>query len=92
MEKKLTPPDDDYKIRCPRLGHQIQFSYCVRENSGLPCFKTLDCWHTHFQVEDYLSDVLDREQWEKAFTRPSKTKVHSLMDLIEQAKERIKGE
>ena len=75
-------------IRCPRLGHQICFSYCRRENHGLPCFKTLDCWYAHFMVEDYLRNELSPEEWGKAFKRSDKTKTVSLIELIEQAKER----
>jgi hypothetical protein len=87
MRRESTPPDDDYLIRCPRLGHQIYFSYCRRENHGLPCFKALDCWYSHFLVEDYFRKQLSPEEWEKAFTRSSKTKTLSLVELIEQAKE-----
>ena len=86
MKRESTPPNDDYLIRCPRLGHQIYFSYCRSENHGLPCFKILDCWYNHFLVEDYLRSELTPEDWDKAFTRPSKTKVVSLVELIEQAK------
>ena len=86
MSKKETPPTNENKIRCPRLGHQIHFSYCRQENQGLPCFKTLDCWHTHFNVQDFLRIELTEEQWEKAFTRRVKPKMLSLLELIEQAK------
>jgi len=88
MKKESTPPDNDYMIRCPRLGHQIYFSYCRRENRGLPCFKTLDCWYPHFLVEEYLREELEPEEWEKAFTKPKTTKMVSLLELIEQAKKR----
>jgi hypothetical protein len=86
MERKSTPPGDDYEIRCPRLGHQISFSYCRRENNGLPCFKTLDCWYSHFLVEDYMRKELTEEEWEAAFSRPTKPKAVSLVELIERAK------
>lgn len=86
MKRNSTPPGDDYVIRCPRLGHQIFFSYCRSENKGLPCFKTLDCWYDHFLVEDYLRKELSPEQWEEAFKRSTKTKTASLIELIEQAK------
>jgi hypothetical protein len=86
MTKKKIPPADDYKIRCPRLGHQIHFSYCRQENQGMPCFKTLDCWHTHFNVQDCLKAELSDAQWEKAFCRQVKPKMLSLLELIEQAK------
>lgn len=84
LEKK--PPDENFAIRCPRLGHQVNFTYCRIENSGLPCFKTLDCWFNHFDVHGYLSDEMSKEDFEKAFLNKGKPKVLSLMDLIEQAK------
>lgn len=88
MKKETTPPGDDYKIRCPRLGHQITFSYCRIENRGLPCFKTLDCWFPHFGVEDHLQNELSPEEWNKVFKAPPKQKIISIIELIEQAKKR----
>jgi hypothetical protein len=85
---KKTPPDQHFQIRCPRLGHQIYFSYCRAENSGLPCFKVLDCWSGHFLVEEYLKSELAPEDWEKVLDR--KPKMLSLVELIEQAKKRKK--
>lgn len=92
MTKKTAPPGDEFKIHCPRLGHQIYFSYCRNENQGLPCLKTLDCWHTHFKVEAYLKEQLSEAEWEKAFQRQVKPKMLSLLELIEQAKKRQKEE
>ena len=92
MTRKNTPPGDDHEIRCPRLGHQIPFSYCRSENKGIPCFKILDCWHSHFPVEEFLKQELTPEQWEKAFNSPPKPKMISLVELIEQAKKRGKEE
>ena len=82
------PPEESVSIRCPRLGHQINFNYCRSENSGLPCFKTLDCWYNYFDVRAYLTDKLSEENFQKAFLEKGKPKVFSLFDLIEQAKKR----
>ena len=82
------PPKDEFSIRCPRLGHQINFPYCRSENSGLPCFKTLDCWHTHFNVHAYLKNNLTEDEFKKVFLKKVKPKVLSLFELIEQAKKR----
>ncbi len=82
------PPPDNLGIRCPRLGHQINFSYCRVENSGIPCFKTLDCWHIHFDVQTHLKQQLTSQEFEKAFMVKGKPKVLSLLDLIEQAENR----
>ncbi|MBW1851829.1 MAG: hypothetical protein JRJ15_10425 [Deltaproteobacteria bacterium] len=88
MARGTIPPGDDQNIRCPRLGHQISFSYCLSENRDLPCFKILDCWYNHFQVEEFLKDKLTSEQWVKIFGSPPKPKLISLVELIEQAKKR----
>jgi len=92
MKREKSPPGDEYNIRCPRLGHQISFSYCRTENQGLPCFKTLDCWYNHFQVEEFLKEEIAPEVWEKVFAAPPKPKMLSLLELIEEAKKRDSGE
>ena len=84
--RSLNPPKDEFHIRCPRLGHQINFYYCQSENNGLPCFKTLDCWYNHFDVHAYFKKKLSQEDFKKAFLAKGKPKVNSLFDLIEQAK------
>ena len=86
MKKDILPPSDDCQIRCPRLGHQISFSYCRSENQGLPCFKTLDCWHSTFNVEAFLRTELSSEAFENTFNRTGKPKLLSLVELIAQAK------
>ncbi|MFH1241473.1 MAG: hypothetical protein V1689_03840 [Pseudomonadota bacterium] len=92
MKRQDTPPGDDYKIRCPRLGHQISFSYCRLENQGLPCFKTLDCWYDHFLVEEHIREELSPEEWKRVFDKPPKPKMLSLVEMIEEAKKRLKEE
>ena len=91
MRRETTPPGEDYKIRCPRLGHQITFSYCRHENKGLPCFKVLDCWFSHFLVEDFFRKELEPDEWKQAFERPPKTKMLTLVELIQEAKKTQKS-
>ncbi|CCK79674.1 MULTISPECIES: hypothetical protein [Desulfobacula] len=88
IDPPANPPKDDFTIRCPRLGHQINFSYCRSENSGDPCFKTLDCWYPHFDVHAYLKNSLKKDEFKKIFLNKAKPKVLSLFELIEQAKKR----
>ena len=85
MINKTSPPEDTLQIRCPKLGHQIHFSYCRKENFGLPCIKTLNCWYPHFQVEAYLRKELSQDEWREAFEKPVKPKIQTLMELINQA-------
>ncbi len=79
------PPEDDFKIRCRKLGHLIYFLYCRRENSGLPCTKIIDCWYEYFPVEEFLRVELTEAEWREVFGKPQKPKVLSLVELIEQA-------
>jgi hypothetical protein len=88
MKKEKTPPGDDVMIRCRRLGNPVPFSYCRDENQGLPCFKIMDCWVDHFMIEDFLREQLDSDAWERAFGKPPKEKLLSLIELIEEAKRR----
>ena len=81
-ENSGRPPDANFQIRCPRLGHQIYFSYCRRENEGLPCAKTLDCWYPHFSVVEFLRRDLSAIEWRDAFERPAKPKMLSLLEMI----------
>ncbi len=89
---KLTPvpPDDSFQIRCPRLGQQIHFSYCRKENMGLPCFKVLDCWYIYFQVVEHLQEELSEAEWKEAFEKPATPKMVSLVELIEKAQHKAK--
>jgi len=70
MKRESSPPGDDYMIRCPRLGHQIAFSSAGEKIGGLPCFKTIDCWYSHFLVEEYLREELEPEEWGKSIYQP----------------------
>ena len=82
----ICPPPDDVQIRCPRLGHQVAFSYCVHENSGLPCHKSLDCWHRYFSVSEFLKHRLSKEEWDRIFSLAPQPKMVSIAELIERAK------
>jgi hypothetical protein len=63
----------------------------MSESRGLPCFKILDCWHSHFMIEEYLRHELSPEEWNKTFYTPPKPKALSLVELIELAKQRNKN-
>ena len=91
VETFITPPGDDYRIRCPRLGHEIHFSYCRRENRGTPCFKIPDCWHSHFPVVEFLRNDLGPDQWKDWVSQKPVPKILSLVDLIARAK-KLPGE
>ncbi|MBN1664201.1 MAG: hypothetical protein JW943_11420 [Deltaproteobacteria bacterium] len=79
---------DDREIRCPRLGGEVPFSYCRRENGHMPCPRTIICWQAFFPVEQFLMENMTPEDWEQFSGQQPKDKVTTLLDLIEAAKKR----
>ncbi len=78
---------DELWIRCPRLGGEVPFSYCLKEAGELPCHRTLVCWQPFFPVEAWLKERLSADQWELCFSRTQREKMVSLVELIEKAKD-----
>lgn len=81
------PPKDTLLIRCPRLGHQIHFSYCRTEHLGLPCPRIILCWQPYFAVEALLRRELTGDEWHEIFEKPVPPKVLTLVELIAQARQ-----
>ncbi len=78
--------------RCPRLGGPVSFEYCrtAAGEGGLPCFKVMDCWWEIFDIEDYLRVHLSAEDFEKIVKSRPKPKLQSLVELIQEAQNRVK--
>jgi hypothetical protein len=88
----LNEHDQDMLPRCRRLGQEVTFGYCRQETHGQPCRLILDCWWEQFGVRDFLRAHLPEEamaQVEGASATPPTSKVLSLLELIQQAKERV---
>lgn len=91
----LTDHDQDFLLRCRRLGHEINFGYCRRESGGQPCRLILDCWWEQFDVRTFLQAHLSEEDMrkiERSDTTPPPAKLFSLLDQIQQAKDRLKDQ
>ena len=73
-------------IRCPRLGDEILFSYCLQEAVELPCSRIVSCWMIFFDVENFLKENLEPKKWEKIVNFQPKNKITSLIEFIEAAK------
>jgi len=82
---------DHLEIRCPRLGHELCFSYCRKESGELPCHRMVECWSPFFPVEAYLKEFLPSAAGDCFSRRGAVDKMTTLIDLIEQAKSRVKG-
>jgi hypothetical protein len=77
---------DSKLIRCPKLGDEMTFGYCVQESGYLPCARIVRCWQASFDVEALLKKHLTPEQWQQFTCAQPKDKVISLIELIETAK------
>ncbi|RLB02762.1 MAG: hypothetical protein DRG59_00025 [Deltaproteobacteria bacterium] len=78
----------DLEIRCPKLGHQVKFDYCEKEQISLPCKRIIKCWQIYFPVEIYLKKKLTEEEWNRCFNEKPKEKILTLLELIDAAKRR----
>ena len=76
--------------RCPRLGGPVLFSYCKTsvDNHSI-CWKIFDCWWECFDVVGYLKKSLPEDKFKNLANSKPKQKIVSLVELIEQAKNRI---
>jgi hypothetical protein len=77
---------EQMEIRCPKLGGQVTFAYCLKEAGELPCARIINCWHPYFPVEDYIRKRLTPADWERCFNQKPKEKISTLLELIEVAK------
>jgi hypothetical protein len=82
----LENPYEEIEIRCPRLGGPVTFGYCVIEAIDRPCARSITCWSDHFEVESFLRNKLGDELFQLTFNTPQKTKLDSILELIERAK------
>ena len=81
---------DRLERRCPRLGGPVTFQYCRRcGDPDLPCWKIFDCWWESFDIMDYLRQNLPEESFQRLVQTKPKPKIGSLIELIEQAKNRV---
>lgn len=73
-------------IRCPKLGDEMTFSYCLRESGDFPCARIVRCWSNIFDVESLLKETLGQEKWNLFESAKPSDKMTSLLELIEAAK------
>jgi hypothetical protein len=77
---------ENMEIRCPKLGGEVTFAYCLKEAGELPCARIIHCWQPYFPVEDFIRKRLTAEDWQRCFNQKPKEKISTLLELIEAAK------
>ena len=85
----MTGEINDKLTRCPRLGDEITFSYCLQESGALPCSRIVSCWSSVFDVESFLHANMTAHDWERFNNTQQKDKVTSLIEIIEAAIRKI---
>ncbi len=75
---------DHLEIRCPMLGHPLNFFYCRSTDSNTPCRKIYNCWYQRFPIQHFMQAHFEPDDLDK-ITAPPKPKVLSLLELIEKA-------
>jgi N utilization substance protein B len=89
MKMKTGDDKDSLERRCPRLGGPVPFKYCRTTGEGnMPCFKIMDCWWETFNIRTYLENTLSEEAFKSISEAKPPDKIASILDLIEQAKQR----
>ena len=79
---------DHMALRCPRLGGEITFGYCRREQGDLPCRMILRCWEGLIPVEGHLRKFLTAEEWERCFNTSPKNKMTTILEIADAVRKR----
>jgi hypothetical protein len=73
------------------LGGEVPFQYCRTVNEDLPCRKIIICWEFRIEIGRFLNDYYSLDQIQRALAPPAKTRLETILELIEKAK-KIKEE
>jgi len=77
---------DALTIRCPQLGGEIPFKYCRTVNEELPCRRIVVCWEFRIEISKFLGEHYSVDQIQRALAPPTKTRIDTILELIEKAK------
>jgi hypothetical protein len=86
QKKKMMEIHDDMFIHCPQLGGEVPFRYCRTVNQNLPCRRIIPCWEFRMDIVQFLNNHFSSDEMQRFLAPPAKTRVETILDLIEQAK------
>jgi hypothetical protein len=64
----------------------VPFRYCRTVNEDLPCRNIVGCWEFRMGISDFLNEHYSMDQIQRALAPPTKTKIETILELIEKAK------
>ncbi len=77
---------DSLMLRCPRLGGEVTFAYCRREQGTLPCRMTISCWQGFIPAEEHLRKHLSDEEWDRCFNTQPKDRLSAILEIAGRVK------
>jgi len=81
----LLDEHDDKRMRCPRVGGEVNFQFCRSENNMLPCRFITGCWQREIEITAFLEEHFSEEELNRIFS-PPRPKMETLVALMEKAK------
>lgn len=73
-------------IRCPQLGGEVPFRYCRTVSEDLPCRRIMVCWEFRIEISKFLAEHYSVGQIQSTLTASNKTRLDTILELIEKAK------
>ena len=73
---------DELMNRCPKLGGEVTFAYCRREQGDLPCARLVSCWPS-LPLEDWLKKVLSPKALQSFKDQPAKSRIDTIFQTLE---------
>jgi hypothetical protein len=73
-------------IHCLQLGGEVPFKYCRTMNEDLPCRRMMVCWEFRMEISKFLAEHYSIDQIQRALAPPTKTRLDTILELIEKAK------
>lgn len=77
---------DHHRIRCPKLGSDVDFGYCRQLSDGLPCERAIRCFEPCFPVEAFFRQVLREQTFERCFCKPVADRYGALLQVVHDVK------
>ena len=71
---------------CPQLGGEVPFKYCRTVNESLPCRRVIVCWEFRLEISKFLGEHYSIDQIQRALAPPTKTRMETILELVEKAK------
>lgn len=83
--------NDNKKIYCRKLGHEVVFGYCRKESITEPCYRIIRCWTEYIDILNYLKEKFGDTFVEEFSSRESTDKITSIIEILEKTKKHLPG-